>query len=578
MRILRHNRLSRLVAAVILTSAAAISAVGISSRAALAYSPSGDTATGKTTAEVAQDCNDPQAYPGPSFPGQQTEYFYYPICQETGVASGTAITTAVNEPEDPDTSAPVYACSPGSTATSGSSHAVTTGSSWSVGGGVFGGPAQALFGLISAQLSASFNWSQTYSVTDTSSETASAPYGSMAWLEASKTVGVAEFTMRATYADGTMGNFQMWADQPDPNAPASFNVMNRVMSDDEFDQRCQNSPPNLSGLPSLSPTSGAWYPSDGRIVNSVMNDMCLDDTNWSTQPGTQLQVWQCGSGQQANQRWTWTSVGPSEYVIKNDNSGLCLDDLYSSSAAGNPIDEYTCNGTAAQDWYYEPQIGTVAPDAADQRVYQLVNVATNNCAIPSGSTNGSLMVLGDCFSQIGVGQPDIFASADGSILPSTFYTLGAAITPSTKFSVGSGASTRTGPLVNFGSGKCLDDTNWSTSAWTQMQIWQCTGGANQQWTLQSSGVVQNNFSALCLDVSGNDSTDFTPAIQYGCSSSDQAQVFTWKWTSFSGEPDGYEIVNDHGDCLDVDAAGTSNGATVDWYPCNHTGAQDWYLG
>jgi len=30
-----------------------------------------------------------------------------------------------------------------------------------------------------------------------------------------------------------------------------------------------------------------------------------------------------------------------------------------------------------------------------------------------------------------------------------------------------------------------------------------------------------------------------------------------------------------GGCLDVDGAGTTNGTTVDYYPCNGTGAQTW---
>ena len=40
-----------------------------------------------------------------------------------------------------------------------------------------------------------------------------------------------------------------------------------------------------------------------------------------------------------------------------------------------------------------------------------------------------------------------------------------------------------GALYNPQSGKCLDDTNWSTTPGTQLQIWDCTGNANQQWSL-----------------------------------------------------------------------------------------------
>jgi chitinase len=42
-----------------------------------------------------------------------------------------------------------------------------------------------------------------------------------------------------------------------------------------------------------------------------------------------------------------------------------------------------------------------------------------------------------------------------------------------------------GAPLNPGSGKSLDDTGWSTKPGTQLQIWSCTGGANQSWTLPS---------------------------------------------------------------------------------------------
>jgi hypothetical protein len=32
-------------------------------------------------------------------------------------------------------------------------------------------------------------------------------------------------------------------------------------------------------------------------------------------------------------------------------------------------------------------------------------------------------------------------------------------------------------------GKCLDDTNWATAPGVQLQIWDCTGNANQKWNL-----------------------------------------------------------------------------------------------
>ena len=40
-----------------------------------------------------------------------------------------------------------------------------------------------------------------------------------------------------------------------------------------------------------------------------------------------------------------------------------------------------------------------------------------------------------------------------------------------------------GSLYNPQSGKCLDDTGWSITPGTQLEIWDCTGNANQQWSL-----------------------------------------------------------------------------------------------
>ena len=42
-----------------------------------------------------------------------------------------------------------------------------------------------------------------------------------------------------------------------------------------------------------------------------------------------------------------------------------------------------------------------------------------------------------------------------------------------------------GSLYNPQANKCLDDTAWSTTPGTQVEIWDCTGGGNQKWVLPS---------------------------------------------------------------------------------------------
>jgi hypothetical protein len=117
--------------------------------------------------------------------------------------------------------------------------------------------------------------------------------------------------------------------------------------------------------------------------------------------------------------------------------GLCVDDRGASTANYNPVQVYTCNQTAAQQW----------------------------TVVEAGST---LQVFGMCMDIYGGG------TADGTTvdLYDCNDTGAQVFIPQSN-----------GSLYNPQSGKCLDDTNWSTTPGTQLQIWDCTGNANQQWSL-----------------------------------------------------------------------------------------------
>ncbi|QUQ65002.1 ricin-type beta-trefoil lectin domain protein [Kutzneria sp. CA-103260] len=117
--------------------------------------------------------------------------------------------------------------------------------------------------------------------------------------------------------------------------------------------------------------------------------------------------------------------------------GLCLDDRSASTANGNPIQIYTCNGTTAQQWTFV-QAGTT------------LHVLGKCLDITSGGTaNGTLVQLYDCNNtgaQVWIPQSN-------------------------------------GTLYNPQSNKCLDDPAYSTTPGTQLQIWDCAGTANQVWHL-----------------------------------------------------------------------------------------------
>jgi hypothetical protein len=59
-----------------------------------------------------------------------------------------------------------------------------------------------------------------------------------------------------------------------------------------------------------------------------------------------------------------------------------------------------------------------------------------------------------------------------------------------------------GQLVGVQSGRCLDVPNQSMTNGTQLEIWDCNGGANQQWRVNADGTIVGVESGLCLDVIG----------------------------------------------------------------------------
>ena len=153
-----------------------------------------------------------------------------------------------------------------------------------------------------------------------------------------------------------------------------------------------------------------------------------------------FEIWQGGTGLATNSYSVniggGTTTPPSGATGPvTGYEGLCLDDRAASTAEYNPVQVYTCNGTNAQSW-------TVA----------------------AGNT---LQVLGMCL--------DVDAGGTTNGTPVDLYTCN-----------GSGAQVwvpqSNGELINPQSGDCLDDTNWGASG-TQLQIWACGDGTNQQWKL-----------------------------------------------------------------------------------------------
>ncbi len=131
----------------------------------------------------------------------------------------------------------------------------------------------------------------------------------------------------------------------------------------------------------------------------------------------------------------------------------------------------------------------------------------------------------------------------------------------------SGGGGSVGPLRSAASNRCLDVPNSSQTDGTFLQIYDCSGGTNQQWTLTSSGALTVYGGAKCLDVPGHAKTAGTKVEIWTCNGGTNQQ---WRVNS-----DGSVVGVDSGLCLDVTGKGTANGTAVEIWTCNGGSNQKW---
>jgi arabinan endo-1,5-alpha-L-arabinosidase len=123
-----------------------------------------------------------------------------------------------------------------------------------------------------------------------------------------------------------------------------------------------------------------------------------------------------------------------------------------------------------------------------------------------------------------------------------------------------------GVLRSVSSNRCLDVPGAATANGTLLDIWDCNGGANQQWPALSNGELQV-YGNKCLDVPNHAKTAGTRVQIYDCNGGANQQ---WNLNS-----DGTVVGRESGLCLDVFGAGTANSTAVDIWTCNGGSNQKW---
>jgi hypothetical protein len=136
----------------------------------------------------------------------------------------------------------------------------------------------------------------------------------------------------------------------------------------------------------------------------------------------------------------------------------------------------------------------------------------------------------------------------------------------TNNSGGSGSGGTSSALRSTSAGRCLDVTSQATTNGTPVEIWDCNGGTNQQWTSLTNGALQV-YGNKCLDVPGHATAQGTKVEIWDCNGGTNQQ-----WTL---NTDGTIVGRESGLCLDVSGAATANGTAVDLWSCTGAGNQKW---
>ncbi|MEU6415285.1 ricin-type beta-trefoil lectin domain protein [Microbispora sp. NPDC046933] len=124
----------------------------------------------------------------------------------------------------------------------------------------------------------------------------------------------------------------------------------------------------------------------------------------------------------------------------------------------------------------------------------------------------------------------------------------------------------TSALRNVNAGRCLDVPNLSRTNGTQLQLWDCNGQANQQWTYTSSRQLQV-YGDKCLDAEAAGTANGTRAIIWDCNGQANQQ---WNVNA-----DGTITGVQSGLCLEASNFGTSNGTKAQLWSCTGTTSQKW---
>jgi ricin-type beta-trefoil lectin protein/putative Ig domain-containing protein len=254
-----------------------------------------------------------------------------------------------------------------------------------------------------------------------------------------------------------------------------------------------------------------------------------------------------------------TGSGPMKSAV----AGKCLDDTGSGTADNNPVQLYSCNGDAAQQWQVDgDEIRDFGKCLSD---------------LNGGTANGTRVVLYSCqpsnyaiaASQDWFAQPDgVLFNANGGCLddPNASRANGVKLQIwGCDGRVQQNWTLPTGPMTSAIPRMCADESDASAANGAKVQLWTCNGQKSQQWTAMLDGTIR--IQGKCLDVVNHGTANGSKVQLWSCTSAANQLWFTL--------PDG-QIVNDgSGRCLDDPSASSKDGTQLQIWDCNGLIQQSW---
>ena len=292
----------------------------------------------------------------------------------------------------------------------------------------------------------------------------------------------------------------------------------------------------------------------------------LDAQFGGTSNGTNLWIYEKSKTQNDAQLWKVVQKNGAYLFISKLKSDLCIDLQWGNTSNGTNAQLYTANGTLAQLFYLlkvNPEVlpGEIIDDLADG-AYSII----------AGSENGRYVLSVDGSSQANGANIQLSEKSDSS--NQRFYFK----------SDGNGFYT----IMAGNSGKYLDAAAGNLVPGTNVRQWGASGN-NQKWALyrNSDGSFSfiNKASGLALDISGASFAAGSNVQTYTKNGSKAQRFWLKAFKNYvAGDAaiieDGVYVIEssvNYSQVFDVANGSTSNGANVQIYQSNMTGAQKWKI-